>query len=107
MPNRIKKRTDVREVAVSFNDRRSQRRTRPLPPDVAAVAFLDINDVCAAVRMSASWIYDAIRAGRFPAPMRFGAKCSRWRAADIRDYLLARAGQAAASRIGAAKGDRQ
>lgn len=85
MPNRNTKCAALRESAFNLNDRRGRRRNRPLPPDVAAVAFLDINDVCAAVRMSASWIYDAIRAGRFPAPMRFGAKCSRWRAADIRD----------------------
>ena len=70
--------------------------TRPLPADLADVAFLDINDVCAAVRMSASWVHDAVRERRFPQPMRFGARCSRWRSASIRDWLIERAEMAAA-----------
>jgi prophage regulatory protein len=62
-----------------------------IPAALADVAFLDIKDVCAAVRMSTSWVHDEVRAGRFPAPMRFGPRCSRWRSADIRLYLIARA----------------
>ena len=64
---------------------------RPLPPDLAEVALLDIRDVCAAVRMSASWWHDEVRAGRAPQPLRYGPRCSRWRSADIRRYLIERA----------------
>ena len=69
---------------------------RPLPADLADVAFLDISDVCAAVRMSASWVHDEVRERRFPQPMRFGARCTRWRSVDIRAWLIGRAEMAAA-----------
>jgi predicted DNA-binding transcriptional regulator AlpA len=67
---------------------------RALPADLADVAFLDIKDVCTAVRMSASWVHDEVRTGTFPAPLRFGNRCSRWRVVDIRAWLVARAAQA-------------
>lgn len=69
---------------------------RALPADLADVAFLDIKDVCAAVRMSASWVHDEVKAGRFPAPLRFGNRCSRFKVADVRAWLVARASQAEA-----------
>lgn len=62
--------------------------------NLADVAFLDIRDVCAAARMSASWIHEEVRARRFPQPMRFGPRCTRWRSADVRDWLIARAAAA-------------
>jgi prophage regulatory protein len=80
----------------------SAHMPRPLPADVADVAFLDIKDVIAAVRMSASWIHDAVRAGTFPAPLRYGNRCSRWQAASIRKWLIDRAAEAAAADKGAA-----
>lgn len=75
------------------DDIRGQRR---LPPNLAEVAFLDIRDVCMVARMSASWIHDEVRGGRFPQPMRFGPRCSRWRSADVREWLVARAAAAEA-----------
>lgn len=66
---------------------------RPLPGDLAEVALLDIDDVCAAVRMSASWWHDEVRAGRAPQPLRWGTRCTRWKAADVRDYLIQRQSQ--------------
>lgn len=65
--------------------------TRPTPDVLADVAFLDISDVCAAARMSASWIHEEVRAGRFPQPMRFGPRCSRWRSSEVRAWLVERA----------------
>lgn len=69
---------------------------RPLPADLAEVALLDIADVCAAVRMSSSWLHDEVRAKRFPQPLRFGPRCTRWKAADVRAWLVDRAAVAAA-----------
>ena len=66
---------------------------RPLPADLADHVLLDIDDVCTAVRMSASWVHDEVRAGRLPQPLRYGPRCTRWRAADIRQYLISRAAQ--------------
>lgn len=76
----------------------AKSRVRALPTLVEAVAFLDIHDVCSALRMSASWVHDEVRAGRFPRPMRFGPRCSRWLASDVRDYLVARAASAPSAR---------
>lgn len=69
---------------------------RSMTASLADVAFLDINDVCAVARMSASWIHDEVRAGRFPQPMRFGPRCSRWRSSDVRQWLIDRAAAAEA-----------
>lgn len=71
-------------------------RPGPVPADLADVAFLDIRDVCAAVRMSASWVHEEVRGHRFPQPLRFGPRCSRWRSADVRAWLIERAQAAAA-----------
>ena len=65
----------------------------PLPSANADVALTDINDVCALVRMSPSWWHDEVRAGRAPAPLRFGPRCTRWKLADVRAWLIERAAQ--------------
>lgn len=72
----------------------SKTSTRPLPAEISDVALLDIRDVIAAVRMSASWIHEEVRAGRFPAPLRYGQRCSRWTTASLRAWLIARAEKA-------------
>lgn len=77
-----------------------QKRTpRPPPADLADVAFLDITDVCSAVRMSPSWVHDEVRENRFPQPMRFGPRCTRWRAAEVRAWLIKRAEAALADTV--------
>ena len=61
--------------------------------ELAKLSLLDIRDVCAAVRMSGSWVHDEVKAGRFPQPLRFGPRCTRWTVASIRNYLIERAAQ--------------
>lgn len=77
-------------------DSSKSRASRRLPANLEDVAFLDIRDVCATARMSASWIHDEVRARRFPQPLRFGPRCTRWRSADVRDWLIARSAVAEA-----------
>jgi predicted DNA-binding transcriptional regulator AlpA len=77
---------------------------RSLPSDLADVTFLDIRDICAALRMSPSWVHDEVRAGRFPKPMKFGSRCSRWTTADLRRYLVERAERAQAEQAKSAGG---
>jgi predicted DNA-binding transcriptional regulator AlpA len=67
-----------------------------LPPSVAEFQWIDMKVVKAAVCMSESWIRSEVAAGRFPAPMRFSGRCSRWTAASIRTYLIERAAEVAA-----------
>lgn len=70
--------------------RSNSKAARRQPTNLEDVAFLDIRDVCAMARMSASWIHDEVRGRRFPQPLRFGMRCTRWRSADVRDWLIAR-----------------
>ena len=65
----------------------------PLLDAHADVALCDINDLRALTRMSASWIHDAIRTGRFPAPVVREPRCTRWRIVDLRQWLIERAAQ--------------
>ena len=73
--------------------KRRQTARAPLPEALSDMAFLDIRDLCALVRMGPSWVHNEVREGRFPQPFRFGPRCTRWKAADIRKYLIERAAQ--------------
>lgn len=55
-----------------------------LPDD----ALIDLEAVTGLVGMRRTWIYDEIRAGRFPAPVKLGT-ASRWRLGDVRRWLAA------------------
>lgn len=37
--------------------------------------------------MSSSTIDRAVRAGRFPAPLKHGLRCTRWRSADVSEWV--------------------
>jgi len=37
-----------------------------------------------------AWIYQEIRAGRFPKPLRLGPKTSGWRSTDIHAWMATR-----------------
>jgi len=65
-------------------------RRPPLPEAHADVSLGDINDLRALTRMSASWIHDAVRAGNFPRPVIQAPRCTRWRIADVRAWLMER-----------------
>lgn len=63
----------------------------PLIEAHADVALADIKDFAALSRMSESWIHDAVRTGIAPAPVIKQPRCTRWRLADIRAWLIKRA----------------
>lgn len=48
--------------------------------------LLNLTDLIAEIRMGHSWIYDEIKAGRFPHPIKLG-RASRWRRSDISKWL--------------------
>ncbi len=52
-------------------------------------ALLRLKVVEGIVGMSKSWIYEQIARGAFPEPIRLSVKCSRWRAADVAEWLSA------------------
>lgn len=74
----------------------------PLPTGHDDVALADIKDLEALTRMKKSWIYQAVREGRFPAPVIREPRCTRWALAQARAWLAARIEQAAADTDSAA-----
>lgn len=60
----------------------------PIAQEQADVALCDMRDIQAMLRMGKSWVYAEIKAGRFPAPVIQSHRCTRFRLADIRKYLI-------------------
>lgn len=71
-----------------------QSATFGLPPGLESEARLKIEQVSTLTGWGRSKIYQEIAEQRFPAPERRGARCSRWRAADVLEWLAS--GRAAA-----------
>lgn len=51
---------------------------------------LRLPEVMARLGMSRAWIYDEISAGRFPRPVKIGARASIWLESEISAFLAAR-----------------
>lgn len=58
-----------------------------IPADLADLALLDIKTVSALVGLKATAIYAKLAEKDFPEPIRQGARCTRWKAGAIREYL--------------------
>ncbi len=82
-------------MPASTNPKPAARKTvrPPLPEAHADVALADINDLEALTRMKRSWLHEAVREGRFPAPVIRGSRCTRWKMSDVRSWLFERAAQ--------------
>lgn len=57
-------------------------------------ALLKLALVIALTGLSGSSLYRKIAASQFPAPVRLGSRCSRWRAGDVNQWLRLQAGGA-------------
>lgn len=68
-----------------------KRGAIPQPLEAASLpdALLKIQTVATVTAMSPSSIFRKTAAGEFPEPVRLGARCTRWRAADVRAWLAA------------------
>ena len=60
-----------------------------LPAGFEAEQRLKFNAVSKLTGMGRTKIYALLKAGKFPAPQRFGKRCSRWRAGDVIAFLNA------------------
>ena len=73
----------------------SAKRTPHNPQPLAAVdhpdALLQVMTVAALVGSGKSTLYSMVRAGKFPAPIKRGLRCTRWRAGDVMAWLKAQA----------------
>ena len=49
--------------------------------------LLDVNEVMARVPLGRTAIYENVKRGRFPEPVRIGGRKIRWRESDIDLYL--------------------
>lgn len=45
--------------------------------------LLTIHDVCGRLKVTRGTVYNLVRAGRLPGPVKLSARCVRWRAEDI------------------------
>ena len=72
-----------RPVRDPARDKAAERAGAVLQAD----GLLRLPEVLALVPLAASTWWAGCRAGRFPAPVRIGPRCTCWRAADIRALL--------------------
>lgn len=68
----------------------------PVPPALADVALIDGPTCAAAGGISISTWHELVRAKGAPQPVMRAVRCTRWRLADVRAWLIARAAQGAA-----------
>lgn len=66
-----------------------------LPPPGENDALIGIGGVQLLVCMSASWVHEAVREGKFPSPVIRESRCTRWRIGDVRAWLIERAAKSA------------
>lgn len=62
---------------------------QPLQAAQLAEALLRLSTVVAITGLSRSSIYARLAASQFPQPIRLGARCTRFRAADVQAWLAA------------------
>jgi predicted DNA-binding transcriptional regulator AlpA len=68
----------------------------PVPPALADVALIDGPTCAAAGGISISTWHELVRVKDAPQPVMRAVRCTRWRLADVRAWLIARAAQATA-----------
>lgn len=61
-----------------------------VPAPLVDVALIDAKGIVAAACVSVSTWHELVRTGKAPQPVMRAPRCTRWRVADIRDWLLAR-----------------
>lgn len=66
-----------------------QRRVQPLEVAAQADALLHIGTVCVLTSYSEMTIRRMVACGTFPAPVRYSARCVRWPARRVREWLAA------------------
>lgn len=88
----------------------TRKRDLPaVPPALADVAFVDAPTCAAAAGLSISSWHDLVREGVAPAPAFRAPRCTRWRIADVRTWLIERAvaggtlGQSEVTSVGAGR----
>lgn len=71
---------------------KKQRQRRPLTLSFSVLpddALVDIHVVCDVSGKRPTAIHAGVKSGAFPAPEKFGPRCSRWRVGLLRRWLAA------------------
>lgn len=56
---------------------------------INTIKLLSASEVANTIGMSKSWIYQQIKKGKFPEPLRLGPQKTAWKFADIADWVNA------------------
>ncbi len=74
---------------------RQRPRARSVAQPISAAEFPDallkIATVAAITGRCESSIFGMTAAGKFPEPIRMGTRCTRWRAGDVKSWLVTQA----------------
>lgn len=62
-------------------------RSRPALDQLSPEAFVRLPAVMAATGLARSTIYDAVKLGRFPPPVKLTHQAAGWRVGQIREWL--------------------
>lgn len=73
------------------NARQPEKR-QPIEAGTLPDALLRLATVEVMAGLSGPTIYRKLAAGEFPEPVRLGARCTRWKAADVRAWIQAQGG---------------
>jgi len=57
----------------------------------SAIKLLRLNDVILQVGMKRSWIFQQVKDGNFPKPIKLSERAVAWYASDIEDWIKSRA----------------
>jgi prophage regulatory protein len=82
-----------------YSAQSSRHRGTVLRQPIEAVtlpdALLKVQTISAVTGMSSATIYRKVAAGGFPAPVRLGTRCTRWKSGDVQTWLAAQTATAA------------
>ena len=56
--------------------------------DLESDGLLTTEETRRLAKCSESWVLAQVAAGRFPQPVRLGRRFTRWRAGDVREWLV-------------------
>lgn len=60
---------------------------RPAPAPLPGSELVSIEQILAAMNISASTWWDGIKKGKFPKGIKLGSRTTRWRTADVRQLI--------------------
>ena len=61
--------------------------------DIPETGFLRLPQVLSVIPVGKTCWWEGVKAGRFPKPVKLSARCTAWRAEDIRQLIQALAAQ--------------